>query len=77
LLDYYGDSVINSLGDIAAYGVGYWIGRVLQVWPSIVGFLVVDTLLVLWIRDSLLMNVLMLVHPVEAVRQWRQRRGGR
>jgi hypothetical protein len=75
-LDYYGDSVTNSLGDIVAFGVGYWIAGVVPVWTSVVGFLVVDGLLVLWIRDSLLMNVLMLVHPVEAVRQWQQRGGG-
>jgi hypothetical protein len=31
---------------------------------------VVDGLLVLWIRDGPILNVLMLVHPIEAVKTW-------
>ena len=72
-LDYYGDSVANSIGDIVSYVVGYAAAAVLPVWVSAVGFFVVDGLLVLWIRDSLLLNVLMLVHPVDAVRRWQSR----
>jgi len=51
-LDYYGDSVTNSLGDIGAFVIGYLGATALPVWVSIVGFVVVDGLLVLWIRDS-------------------------
>ena len=69
-LDYYGDSVTNSLGDIGAFVVGYLGATALPVWVSIVGFIVVDGLLVMWIRDSLLLNVLMLVHPIESVKAW-------
>jgi len=72
-LDYYGDSVVNSLGDIVSYGVGYAAAAALPVWVSLVGFFVVDGLMVLWIRDSLLLNVLMLVHPIEAVQRWQSR----
>jgi hypothetical protein len=69
-LDYYGDSIANSLGDIAAFVVGYWGAGVLPVWLSALGFFAVDGLLVLWIRDSLLLNVLMLLHPIESVKAW-------
>jgi len=69
-LDYYGDSVTNSLGDIGAFVIGYLGATALPVWVSIVGFVVVDGLLVLWICDSLLLNVVMLVHPVESVKAW-------
>jgi len=69
-LDYHGDSVANSLGDILAFVVGYLGAGVLPVWVSVLGFFVVDGLLVLWIRDSLLLNILMLVHPIEAVKAW-------
>jgi hypothetical protein len=74
-LDYYGDSVANSIGDIVACMAGYLGASVLPVWVSAVGFFVIDGLLLLWIRDSLLLNVLMLVHPIDAVRTWQM--GGR
>jgi hypothetical protein len=69
-LDYYGDSVANSLGDIIGFVFGYLGAGVMPVWLSLLGFVAVDGLLVLWIRDSLLLNVLMLVHPIEAVKAW-------
>jgi hypothetical protein len=72
-LDYYGDSVANSLGDVVAYAVGYAAAAVLPTWISVAGFFAVDGLLVLWIRDSLLLNVLMLLHPIEAVARWQSR----
>lgn len=69
-LDYYGDSVANSLGDVVSFVVGYLAASVLPVWVSAVGFFVVDAILVLWIRDSLLLNILMLIHPIDAVKAW-------
>ena len=67
-LDYHGDSVVNSIGDVLACMAGYLGASVLPVWVSAVGFFVIDGLLLLWIRDSLALNVLMLVHPIDAVR---------
>jgi hypothetical protein len=69
-LDYYGDSVANSLGDIVAFVVGYQVAGMVPVWLSVLVFFAVDGLLVLWIRDSLLLNVLMLLHPIDAVKAW-------
>lgn len=69
-LDYFGDSVINSVADILAMWVGFALARVLPVWASvaiIVGFEALTTWL---IRDGLALNVLMLLWPVEAVRLW-------
>ena len=74
-LDYFGDSVANSLGDIVACMAGYFAAGVLPVTVSVASFFVVDAVLVWWIRDSLLLNVVMLVHPVDAVKQWQM--GGR
>jgi hypothetical protein len=75
-LDYYGDSVANSLGDVIAFAVGYLGATVLPASVSVVGFFVVDGMLVLWIRDSLLLNVLMLLYPVEWVKAWQMGRAG-
>jgi hypothetical protein len=69
-LDYFGDSVLNSLGDIVACMAGYAAAGVLPVAVSVASFFVVDAVLLWWIRDSLLLNVLMLVHPLEAVKRW-------
>ena len=74
-LDYFGDSVANSLGDVTACMAGYYAAGVLPVAVSVATFLFVDAVLLWRIRDSLLLNVLMLVHPVDAVKQWQM--GGR
>lgn len=69
-LDYYGDSVINSVVDIAAMWLGFWLARVLPVWASIGIFVAAEAVTTWWIRDGLLLNVLMLLWPLESVRMW-------
>lgn len=69
-LGYYGDTILNSLGDIAMCGLGFVIARYLGFWPSLALFILVEVTLLVWIRDSLLLNVLMLVYPVEGIEQW-------
>jgi hypothetical protein len=68
--DYFGDSIINSAGDLVACIVGYLLARRLGFRNSIVFFLLTELILLLTIRDSLLLNVLMLVWPVEAIKWW-------
>ena len=69
-LDYYGDSVVNSLADIVAMLVGFWLARVLPVRASVAIFTLAEALTLWVIRDGLLLNVLMLLYPLDAVRQW-------
>lgn len=69
-LGYTGDSVINSLADIGWMVVGFLLARRLPVWGS-VALAVGLELLALWaIRDNLTLNVLMLLWPIDAVRDW-------
>ncbi len=69
-LDYYGDSVINSLADIGAMALGFWLAMTLPV-PVIVALTVLtEAGLAYAIRDNLTLNVLMLIHPVEAIKSW-------
>lgn len=69
-LDYYGDSIANSIFDIVCCGLGFWVSYKLRfLWASLV-FAVTELVLLFWIRDSLILNVIMLLWPIEAVKQW-------
>jgi len=69
-LDYYGDSVINSVSDISFMLLGFMLAARLPVrmtiWAAVVAELVVGVI----IKDNLTLNVLMLVYPIETVKAW-------
>ena len=69
-LDYLGDSVVNSLGDILSCAAGFFIARALGLLWTIVLFAVTEVGLLLLIRDNLTLNVIMLISPVEAIKEW-------
>jgi hypothetical protein len=67
---YEGDSIINSLGDIVSFVIGYYMASRLGLWPCVGLFLLVDVTMLLVMRDNLATNVLMLLWPIDAVRRW-------
>lgn len=69
-LGYTGDSVINSLADIAMMVLGFLAARRLPIWATIVLLLVLELVPLAAIRDNLTLNVLMLLAPVEAIKAW-------
>jgi hypothetical protein len=69
-LGYEGDTVANSMGDVLSCGVGFLLALRLGLWRSVALFLVTEAVLLLWIRDDLLLNVVMLIHPVRAIKAW-------
>ncbi|HYL57457.1 MAG TPA: DUF2585 family protein [Candidatus Acidoferrales bacterium] len=69
-LHYYGDSVMNSMCDIGACMVGFALAYVLPVRVSVAAAVILEVVLAIWIRDSLLLNIIMLIHPVPAIRSW-------
>ena len=69
-LDYFGDSVINSVSDIAAMWLGFWLASRLPVWLSVVLVLAMELFVGWMIRDNLTLNVLMLLWPLESVKVW-------
>ena len=69
-LEYSGDSIINSVGDVAACALGFFVARRVGLWPSVALFLVTEGVLLLWIRDDLLLSTVMLIYPLEAIMTW-------
>ena len=69
-LDYFGDSILNSFGDVLACAIGFAIAVKLGALRSLAFFIAVEVVLLLWIRDGLMLNVLMLIYPFESVKSW-------
>lgn len=69
-LDYFGDSVINSAMDIAAMLFGFWLAARLPVWLAVLLVISMELIVAYFIRDNLALNVIMLVYPLDAIRDW-------
>ena len=73
-LDYYGDSVLNSVSDILFMVLGYFLAARLPVWLTVVIALALELFIGAMIRDNLTLNVLMFVWPLDSVLHWQQGR---
>jgi hypothetical protein len=69
-LNYFGDSIVNSMGDILACMAGFLLASRMPTRVSVAGVLTLEILLLLWTRDNLALNVVMLIHPSSALRAW-------
>ena len=69
-LGYTGDTIVNSLGDLACALLGFVIARQLGVLRSLIVFVIIEAILIFWIHDSLLLQIVMLVRPIEALKLW-------
>jgi hypothetical protein len=69
-LDYYGDSVINSMSDIVAMILGFIAASRLPVWTTVLLTIVMELVVLYYIRDNLTLNILMLVYPLDSIKHW-------
>ena len=69
-LGYEGDTIVNSLGDIMCCGIGFMLARKLGWVRSLIVFFAIELMLLIWIRDSLLLEVIMLISPIKAIKIW-------
>lgn len=67
---YHGDTIVNSAGDLLSFGLGFVLARRLGFRRALAVFVAVEVVLAFWIRDGLLLNVLMLVYPIDAIEAW-------
>ncbi|MEO7563736.1 MAG: DUF2585 family protein [Sphingomicrobium sp.] len=69
-LGYNGDSIVNSLSDVAMMALGFFAARKLPMWGAIVALAVLELVPLMVIRDNLTLNIWMLLAPNQAIAAW-------
>ena len=69
-LGYVGDSVLNSVCDIVFAGLGFLFALTVRPRTSLILVILLEVGCLFWVRDNLTLNIVMLVHPVQAIKTW-------
>jgi Protein of unknown function (DUF2585) len=69
-LDYFGDSILNSMCDVGFMVLGFWAASRLPTRITIAAAIAMELLALTVIRDNLTLNVVMLLHPLEIIKNW-------
>ncbi len=69
-LGYEGDSVLNSLSDVLMMSLGFWFASRARLRISVAAIVLMEIGMLLWVRDNLTLNVVMLIHPIDSIKAW-------
>lgn len=69
-LDYYGDSVINSVSDVLLMALGFFMARRMPVWTVVALAILMELVVGYYIHDNLALNIIMLIYPFEFILKW-------
>ena len=69
-LDYYGDSIINSVFDVLFMVLGFFMARKLPIWTTVLLIILMEVFVGYWIRDNLTLNIVMLLWPLDVIKTW-------
>jgi Protein of unknown function (DUF2585) len=67
---YVGDSILNSISDIAMAALGFVLAWRLTVLSSVTLIVATELVMLALIRDNLTLNIVMLAFPIDAIRVW-------
>lgn len=71
-LDYYGDSIVNAIGDVFSMALGFLFALKAKPWMSIALFVAIEIALAYIISDNLTINIIMLIYPLDIIKLWQQ-----
>jgi hypothetical protein len=69
-IGYTGDSVLNTVSDIAMMALGFWLARKLPVWVCVLLVVLLEIAALIAVRDNLTLNIWMFLFPTDFIRQW-------
>ena len=69
-IGYTGDSILNTMSDVAMMAAGFWFARKLPLWVTLAAAVILELAALAAVRDNLTLNVWMFLFPNDAVRDW-------